>query len=216
MIKSEQEVEPRVIAVEGYDGAGKTTLTQGLLWALRSRGLQVIEVGRSATNSNDATESLTKIIKASDGGDAPLDPRADIFVRLARIHERINLILDAQADIVLLDRFIAYDLSRIDKRLIESYGGLFHEALGRIRLDLTVFLSAPFDLLWSRVVGRGSEMMSAKEMRGKEHNRSGYDELIGTMAQWATTNSVSEIDCSVDADRVLERSLHAIDAIDKN
>jgi thymidylate kinase len=130
-----------------YDGAGKTTLAKGLLSAFDARGLRAIEVGRSGANSNTAVSTLTDLIKSSDGGEAALDPVADVFVRLARPHELIKLILEADADIIVLDRFVAYDLSRVDSQLRDSYVGLFEAALARFQLDMTIFLNAPFELL---------------------------------------------------------------------
>lgn len=207
------DTRPLVVAVEGYDGAGKTTLTKGLLNAFETQGSRAIEVGRSVANSNTAISTLTDLIKSSDGGEAALDPAADVFVRLARTHERIKLILETDADVIVLDRFVVYDLSRLNAQLGVSYTDLFEAALGRFELDMTIFLNAPFELLWSRVVGRGTDTMSAKEKRGIEHNRIGYDSLVRTMAWWSETKPVLVLDCTLDVESVLSRSLDAIDAI---
>ncbi|ORW26212.1 hypothetical protein AWC18_01395 [Mycolicibacter nonchromogenicus] len=212
-MRHRDEHRPIVVAVEGYDGAGKTTLTRGLREAFESRGLSAIEVGRGAANSNAAISTLTDLIKLSDGGEVPLDPSADVFVRLARTHERIKLILETSAELIILDRFVAYDLSRLDEQIRDSHKELFDLALKRFQLDLTIFLNAPFDLLWNRVLSRGVATMSAKEKRGIDHNRIGYDSLIATMAWWSKSRRVLELDCTTDINNVLNRSLDEIDAL---
>jgi hypothetical protein len=55
--------------------------------------------------------------------------------------------------------------------------------------------------------------MSAKEKRGIEHNRSGYDSLVRTMGWWSETRHMLELDCTIDVEGVLSQSLEAIDAI---
>jgi dTMP kinase len=95
----------RLITIEGIDGAGKTTLADGILRAhphltlLREPGGVVV------------SERIRELVK--DPG-LHVDPRAEALLyaaaRAQLVHERLLPLLDAGAD-VLLDRFVDSSLA---------------------------------------------------------------------------------------------------------
>jgi thymidylate kinase len=63
-----------IVAIEGYDGSGKTTLTRELITSINRWGIRCMEVGRSAENSSSHVAAMTAVIKSSDGGPDTLPP----------------------------------------------------------------------------------------------------------------------------------------------
>jgi thymidylate kinase len=184
-----------VVAIEGYDGSGKTTLVRNLATRLTNDNLRCAEVGRTTKNSSEHVAKMTNVIKGSDGGQDALPSMADMHLRLARLHARIGLITALDADIVLLDRFMLYDLSRIPEDLRERHRALFEEVAETLLVDLTLHLTADFDLLWNRVTNRHVDEISPKERLGYEHNRNAYMKFSEVLTSQSFYRNVHEIDC---------------------
>jgi dTMP kinase len=99
----------RLITIEGLDGAGKTTLAEGLVSVLRARGLDV-ELLREP-GGVELSERIRTVVK--DPG-LRVDPRAEALLyaaaRAQLCAERVVPLLDA-GRWVLLDRFVDSSLA---------------------------------------------------------------------------------------------------------
>lgn len=185
-----------VVAIEGYDGSGKTTLVRGLTDVLESRGHRCAQVGRGGEDASSYVSAMTSLIKNSDGGQNSLSPMADMFLRLARLHARIELVGALDCDVVLLDRFLLYDLSRIPAELRVSCEPLFYQVAAALPIDLTVYLAASFELIWGRISSRSPEELSPKEDRGREYNRLSHMEFERVIVDQKYYRRVEVVDAS--------------------
>ncbi|RLP98497.1 hypothetical protein [Micromonospora sp. CV4] len=199
-----------VVAIEGYDGSGKTTLVRELVSALDRRGIRCIVVGRSAEDSNSHVAAMTAVIKSSDGGSDTLPPLADMFLRLARLHARIGVINGLDCDVVLLDRFLLYDISRVPVELCVQHAALLEQVANTLHMDLTIHLTTTFDLLWKRVTGRPVYDLSPKERRGRAYNLEGYQRFEQVLARQRLYDNLHTIDCAQPVDVVSDMALALI------
>jgi dTMP kinase len=99
----------RLITIEGIDGAGKSTLADGLMAALRARGVDVVvtrEPGGVA-----AAERIRSLVKDPE---AQIGARAEALLyaaaRAQLVHERLVPLLTAGTTVVL-DRFVDSSLA---------------------------------------------------------------------------------------------------------
>ncbi len=99
----------RLITIEGLDGAGKSTLAQGLLLALGERGLRV-ELLREP-GGVELSERIRALVKDPT---LSVDPRAEALLyaaaRAQLVRERLHPLLDSGV-LVLLDRFVDSSLA---------------------------------------------------------------------------------------------------------
>jgi dTMP kinase len=99
----------RLITIEGLDGAGKSTLAQGLLGALGERGVRV-ELLREPGGVVLSERVRALVMDPS----LTVDPRAEALLyaaaRAQLVRERLRPLLDAGA-FVLLDRFVDSSLA---------------------------------------------------------------------------------------------------------
>lgn len=202
-----------VVVVEGYDGSGKTTVMRNLAGVLESRGFRCAQVGRGSEDANSHVAAMTAVIKQSDGGVDPLPPLADMFLRLARLHTRVDLVTALDCDVALLDRFLLYDLSRIPVDLRIPWQALFEQVAAALQVHLTVHLTASFELLWSRVSSCPPEDLSPKEARGRDHNHQGYLELERVLTEQDHYQRVEVVDCGQSIEAVTDAVSAAVLAL---
>lgn len=159
-----------LVGVDGFDGAGKTTQCTNLARGVAAMGLRVELVGRDGATSDSYVHELTKLIKLSDGlvNGRSFGPAADYHVRLARWAQRVVRIQQSTADVVVCDRFLLNDLSMV--MVAEDRARYVREFVRIVPREMEVVhfsLHGPFDLLMSRIFGRGA--MSPKEALGEDH-----------------------------------------------
>ncbi|MEU2909198.1 hypothetical protein ACFYM3_15995 [Streptomyces massasporeus] len=183
-----------VLAVEGYDGAGKTTLVKNISAILAERRVDCTVIGRGAADSSTNIAAMTQVIKRSDGGFDRLSPCSDMFIRLARTHARIGIAQASGSQVVIFDRFIPYDISRLDEGVSDVGRSLFRDTARAFPVDLTVYLSAEFDVLWGRVNSRSE--LSLKEQLGRDHNLAGYKSLDDVMGSADFFGEILCVDCT--------------------
>lgn len=191
-----------IVVIEGYDGSGKTTLARGLQGYFNDRGMSCLTVGRTLSSSSKQVDALTRIILDSDGGIDRLTVCGDMYVRLARTYERVELVRQADSDVVLLDRYIPYDMSRLPSVVLKENVHLFEAASATLPVDLVVHLTGRFETLWSRVLSR-PETMSAKERLGEEANRAGFLRLESVFRDYSFVGPTYAVNCEDHVDEVL-------------
>jgi thymidylate kinase len=140
-----------VLAFEGMDGSGKTSLAIFSRRLCEQNGLPFTLIGRREGFSSPLVGQLTKIIH-----DEPLAAHAETYLRIAREYLRAGLASQAAAGVVVLDRFVIslFSLVRIhglDPGPIEA---ILKDLVARAHLHATVMVSCPFDTARSRVTER--------------------------------------------------------------
>jgi dTMP kinase len=143
----------RLIAIEGIDGAGKTTLARGLLMALPE--LVVLREPGGA----ELSERVRGLV-----ADASLsvDPRAEALLfaaaRAQLVEEVVRPLLDA-GRCVVLDRFVDSSLAYqgAGRGLgVDAVAAINAFACGDVRADLTLYVRVSPEVAAARVAAAGS------------------------------------------------------------
>jgi thymidylate kinase len=142
-----------VVALEGMDGAGKSSLALFARKLCEEHGQPFTLIGRREVYANPLIGRLTRLLAEEAGG---LSPAAETCVRLAREHERAALAAQAQPGIVILDRFVlsCLALARFHGQDVEPLTGILREITYRANLHATVLVRVPFEIAWDRVKAR--------------------------------------------------------------
>jgi thymidylate kinase len=142
-----------VLAFEGADGAGKSTLVSATKNRCAEFGRQFTAVGRREVSASPVVARLSKVLHEEAG---PLLPQADVFVRIAREYQRGALAAAVPTGVVVLDRFVLSILG-----LVRYYGHdadpiltILKDIVARAHLFATVLVQCPFELAASRVQQR--------------------------------------------------------------
>ena len=199
----------RLITIEGLDGAGKTTLADGLLHALATRGVEVEPLREPG--GVELSERIRALVKDPA---LRVDPRAEALLyaaaRAQLVAERLEPLLD-DGRWVLLDRFI-------DSSLAYQGGGrgLGVDAVARIndfgtgglRPDRTLLLRADPDVRADRQAARGQEPDRLEREDGAFFAAiaAAYDALAA-----AEPDRIRVIDAAAGPPQVLDRALQALD-----
>jgi dTMP kinase len=199
----------RLITIEGLDGAGKTTLAEGLVGALRARGIDV-ELLREP-GGVPASERLRDLVK-----DPALHvaPRAEALIyaaaRAQLVAERVAPLLE-RGGWVLLDRFadsmVAYQGVARDLGM-EEVDALNRFAIGDVKPDRTLLLRIEPLAGRERLADRGD---APDRLEGEAASffaavADGYDRIAA-----AEPERVRTIDASATPDEVLARALAELD-----
>ncbi len=209
------------IAVEGPDGAGKTTLAQRLSRRLRREGVDVVEVrepGGTAVAEIARDAALDPELEAS--------PVAELFLILAARADLVTKVIRPALEagkVVVSDRYElstrAYQIA--GRRLPESAVLVANElATGGLVPDLSIVLDVSEDVGQARLTARGSQRdrieragvdagMNARIARAfAEANGNGVEHLdVGT-------RSISEVEEAAWA--LLSARLAALEVIPKS
>ena len=198
------------VAIDGIDGAGKTSTVQRLTERLQRQGASVARVERSGPESIASVAALTALIKASDGGSVALTPKADAHIRLARTYERLAAAAASGATVAIFDKWLPTELARLTQADFEDVRYLVADTIAEMH-TLTVILQAPFDVTWQRILQRPEEQRSPKEMRGRQYNRVLYDNVANGIDRFlACGGRVHRIDSTQPIERVVDQILDLI------
>ena len=181
-----------VLAFEGTDGAGKSTLVGTVKNRCEQFGRRFSAVGRREVSASPAVGRLTKVLH-----DDPLEPRADVLVRIAREYQRAALAAMVSSGVVVLDRFVLsiLALARYHGHDIDPILSLLKDIAARANLFATVLVQCPFEVAAGRVQERNKGSLLRTLVDDRAHRRLG--ELIeedfrrGLLAgqQWLVDNS---------------------------
>jgi thymidylate kinase len=172
----------RVVLLEGYDGAGKSTLIS----SIKASGLY-----RSARMIGRKNEPLLSDISLLIERDHPrFEPRTEILLRYALEFERLQLIAKAanECDLVLVDRSVLsvaawphhYNV------LSPDYDGLTRGLIRCLAGSTLILCHAPFDLCWERIDSRPDK--SRKELMGRDENRRYHEEFYRSAREYEQQN----------------------------
>jgi dTMP kinase len=190
----------RFISLEGGEGAGKSTLADGLEARLRAAGRDVLRTREpGGTRFGEAVRAVVL-----DPAHPDVSPWAELFLMLAArsqlVYESIRPAL-AEGKIVLCDRFadasVAYQ--GVARGLgFEAVRELNRRATGGCMPDLTLFLDLDPRVGRSRQSGE-ADRMEREELDFHDRVRDGYRQVAG-----ADPGRVRVIDASRAAGEVLD------------
>lgn len=200
----------RFITLEGVEGAGKSTLAQGLAETLRARGIAV-QLTREP-GGTPLAERLRAVLL--ERGDESIDGYAETLMMFAAraIHLQ-NLIRPAlsRGDWVLCDRFT--DATRayqgagrgVATALIEQLASAAHADLWP---DRTLLLDLPVADGAARARQRrgGPDRFEQEAIAFFERVRAGYQRIAA-----AEPERVRVLDASADPGKVLAQAMHALE-----
>lgn len=199
-----------LITIEGVDGTGKSTLTQGLAEALSARGSAVLVLREPGGVA--ASERIRELVK--DPGLAVGDRAEALLYAAARaqlIEERLTPAL-AAGQTVILDRFVDSSLAYQGggRELgVEAVAALNAFATGGLVPDLTLLLSLDPELAAARAVSRG-EAPDRLELAGQAF----FARVHATYAHLAAAHPerIRVIDAAGAPEQVLAEAVAAVTA----
>jgi thymidylate kinase len=142
-----------VLAFEGMDGAGKTSLSAFTQKLCAEHGRRFTLIGRRESYASALVGRLTRILHEEA---ANLSPTAESLLRIARDHERACLAATSRSDVVILDRFVLSTLAlvRLYGQEVEALFRPLHDVVVRANLRATVFVTCNFETARNRVKER--------------------------------------------------------------
>jgi dTMP kinase len=193
------------LAVEGPDGAGKTTLAKRLATRLREAGRTVVEVREPGGTPLAEVARSAVLDRALNAG-----PAAELFLMLAARADLVAQVIGpalARGEVVLSDRFdLSTEAYQIAGRGLPREAVLAANALatGGLKPDLTLVLDVPADVGLSRLdrSGRAQDRIEG-EARGL-HQR-----VARAFAQ-ATGAGLVHLDATCPAEQVMEAAWKAV------
>src|SRR5919201_3732216 len=199
----------RLITIEGLDGAGKTTLAEGLAAALRERGLTV-ELLREpgGVELSERIRALVKEPGLTVGGRA--EALLYAAARAQLVEARLAPLLEAGTT-VLLDRFVDSSLAYqgAGRGLgVDAVAAVNAFATGGLAPDRTLLLRVDPEVGLARQAARG-EAPDRLEQEGRSFFAAiatAYDELAA-----ADPERIRVIDAAGTPDEVLARALAALE-----
>jgi thymidylate kinase len=139
-----------VLAFEGIDGSGKSSLADFARRLCARQGQPFTAVGRRAATASPLVGRLTRLLQEET---AALTPRADVFLRVGREYQRASLAAQVIRGVVVLDRFVlsTLALARVRKLPIEPVLPILEDVAARGHLFATVFVKCPWQEACRRV-----------------------------------------------------------------
>ncbi len=192
-----------LIALEGIDGSGKTTLAKGLQTAFEALGLPVLltkEPGSTALG-----KEIRKVVQSASYSILPLSEMLLFSAdRAQHLAERVKPALD-KGYLVISDRMA--DSSRayqgygrhVDREKLEQ---LIEWTMQGIKPDITLYLILDSQTAWQRITSRKDRLTRFEKL-----DLTFYDNVIkGFEAIFAERDDVIRIDASQDSEVVAVES----------
>ncbi|WNG89007.1 dTMP kinase [Mycobacterium sp. ITM-2016-00317] len=155
-----------LIVIEGVDGAGKRTLTNGLRAAFESGGRSVATLAFPRYGVSVPADVAAEALHGSHGDLADSVYGMALLFAMDRAGARAEIDdLTSAYDVVLLDRYVAsnaaYSAARlhqgVDGDVVTWVGDLEYRRLGLSAPDWQVLLDVPTELAAQRAVNRAAE-----------------------------------------------------------
>lgn len=153
------------MVIEGVDGAGKRTLTNGLRTAFEARGKRVASLAFPRYGQSVEADMAAEALHGSHGDLADSVYAMAVLFALDRAHARAEIErLQKAHDVVILDRYVAsnaaYSAARLhqhaDGEVVEWVRVLEYERLALPRPDAQVLLAVPTELAAQRAEHRAN------------------------------------------------------------
>ena len=154
-----------LIVIEGVDGAGKRTLTNGLRTAFEAAGRTTTSLAFPRYGQSVEADMAAEALHGSHGDLADSVYAMAVLFALDRAHARAEIErLQNTYDVVILDRYVgsnaAYSAARlhqgVDGEVVEWVRALEYERLALPKPDAQVLLAVPTELAAQRAEHRAS------------------------------------------------------------
>ena len=165
-----------IVAIEGADGVGKNTTSNGLCAALNAAGRKAEVIGFPRYGETAAGVTIGRFLAGEMP--VPVTPQAaSVLYALDRLEWR-DAILDAQAtyDIVIFDRYIAsnmaYQAAKLDadaaRAMMEWILALETGQFALPRPALSIYLDTPWDLARELILKKAQRSYTTKSFDAYE------------------------------------------------
>lgn len=175
-----------LIVIEGLDGAGKRTLTQGLQHALEGQGRSVTTLAFPRYGQSIHADLAAEALHGSHGDLAESVYGMAVLFALDRAGAKDHIAgLSRDYDVVLLDRYVAsnaaYSAARLgqdaDGEMVAWVGELEYGRLGLPEPDHQILLAVPVELAAQRA--RHRESSEADRARDAYERDDGLQQRTG-------------------------------------
>lgn len=169
-----------LIAFEGIDGAGKSTIAQSIFEYLQEKGVEVILTAQPS--DTELGNNVRTIINTPPS--TTISPMFELFLFLADRAENVNKIIKPaleQGKIVLVDRYSASSLAYqgygrgIDINMIKNFNKLATENTAP---DLTIYLRIDPELAHKRLEQRGKLTSFEQDNSFMQRVSKGFDTIF--------------------------------------
>jgi thymidylate kinase len=183
-----------IVAIEGVDGAGKTTLGLHIQKRCEEHGQRFTLIGRRGSHASGAVGRLTRFLH----DECPyLSPQADLHMRLAREYQRAYQAATTPGGLVVLDRFVlsVLALARLNGQDAEAMQPFFKDIAARAHLHATIFVDCPFEIATGRAQERSPGPVTKRSYGEPQLRRLGeimaadFSSGLLTGQQWRIDNS---------------------------
>ena len=154
-----------LIAIEGVDGAGKRTLTQGLRGAFEANGMTVASLSFPRYGHSQPADIAAEALHGGHGDLSTSVYAMAVLFALDRAGARDEIdLLNSEYDVLILDRYVASNAAYSAARLHQNADGdvvawVRELEYGRLRLpapDRQVLLDVPAELAAERAEHRAN------------------------------------------------------------
>lgn len=183
-----------VLAIEGQDGAGKSTLVTFMKKLCDVYSRQLTRIPRRGPHADPLVARISRLLH--EEGDRLTAP-GEASLRLAREFQRAELAVAAPPGIIVLDRFVLSLFAQIRTKRgdAELFLPLLQHIAQRARLHATIFVQCPFDVARDRV-RRREEGTPVRDVRGErmlrhlaDYAQEEFRRGVLTGQQWIVENS---------------------------
>jgi len=195
------------VAVEGPEGAGKTTLVAGLARRLRAAGTAVVSVREPG--GTPVAEAARRVVLSPE---LEMTAGAELFLFLAARADLVERVIRpalAAGQMVLADRYslstVAYQVHGRG-RPQEAVQAAIRLATGGLEPDLTLVLDVPPELSRKR---QGARSRGPDRLEGEE---GGFHERVVAGFRAADGRSIVHLDGTLPPERVEEAAWQALSA----
>ncbi len=142
-----------VVAIEGIDGAGKSSLIRFMQKLCQEHGEACTRIARRGPFASPLVSKLTVLLNEEARN---LAPPAEVFTRIGREFQRAHLATLASPGLIVLDRFVLtlLSLARVLGQPVDFLMRPLQEIIVHANLHATIFVHCPFEVAYSRAQER--------------------------------------------------------------
>ena len=192
----------RLVALEGIDGCGKSTLTRLLVERL-GLGSELAPVATFEPGATPLGASLRSLLLGRDG--APVAPRAEALLMAA---DRAQHVADVIAPALESGRWVVTDRYSASTLAYQGYGrgldlmelgAIVDWANGGLRPDLTILLDLPVAVAAARRGGEGDDRMEAEGLAFQQRVADGFLALaVSGPDPWLVVDATDPVELVAD------------------
>ena len=165
-----------LIAIEGVDGAGKNTLTQGLRAQFEARGKSVTTVGFPRYHQSIEADLAAEALRGQHGDLAESVYAMALLFALDRAGAKDDIAaMDATHDVVILDRYVASNAAYSAARLHQDAGGEVVQWVQQLEFDRLALPVPNWQLYLNVPTELAAERAAKREQHDATRTRDAYE-----------------------------------------